>query len=110
MQLTNKEQKLLSTYQNWLKENSLSDKCNVNFIEENSILVFQTWDLEEMISETFWLKTDNEKWQFYIKNLGEKINKSFLTVGALNRDFTKLFLLLNLILLNYRKRKMSFID
>lgn len=54
MQLSNKEQELLSTYQNWLKENNLSDKCNVNFIEENSILVFQTWDLKEMISETIW--------------------------------------------------------
>lgn len=89
MQLTNKEQKLLSTYQNWLKENSLSDKCNVNFIEENSILVFQTWDLEEMISETIWLKTDNEKWKFYIKNLGEKINKSFFLseVIEIEKDF-----------------------
>jgi len=23
-----------------------------------------------------WLKTDNYKWEFYIKTLGEKINKS----------------------------------
>ena len=67
MQLSNKEQELLSTYQNWLKEKKLSDKCNVYFIEENSILVFQTWDLQKLISETLWLKTDNEKWQFYIK-------------------------------------------
>lgn len=78
MQLSNNEQEILLTYQNWLKENNLSDKCNVYFIEENSILVFQTWNLQEMISETIWLKTDNEKWQFYIKNLSEKINKFFL--------------------------------
>ncbi|WDA54918.1 MAG: hypothetical protein PPFGHCPK_01399 (plasmid) [Spiroplasma endosymbiont of Drosophila atripex] len=77
MQLSNKEQELLLTYQNWLKEKNLSDKCNVYFIEENCILVFQTWDLQEMISETIWLKIDKEKWQFYIKNLGEKFNKDF---------------------------------
>ncbi|WP_338987883.1 hypothetical protein [Spiroplasma endosymbiont of Dasysyrphus albostriatus] len=77
MQLSNKEQELLSTYQNWLKENNLSDKCNVNFIEANSILVFQTWNLEEIISETLWLKTDNKKWQFDIKTLGEKFNQYF---------------------------------
>ncbi|WDA55035.1 MAG: hypothetical protein PPFGHCPK_01516 (plasmid) [Spiroplasma endosymbiont of Drosophila atripex] len=77
MQLTNKEQEFLLTYQNWLKKNSLNDKCNVNFIEENSILVFQTWNLKEIISETIWLKSDNEKWQFYIKTLGEKFNKNF---------------------------------
>ncbi|WJG71426.1 hypothetical protein [Spiroplasma ixodetis] len=40
MKLTQKEQKLLSTYQNWLKENNLSSNCNTYFIEENSILVF----------------------------------------------------------------------
>lgn len=77
MQLTNKEQELLSTYQNWLKKNNLNDKCILNFIEENSILVFQTWNLKEIISETIWLKSDNEKWQFYIKTLGEKFNKYF---------------------------------
>ncbi len=36
MQLTNKEQEILSTYQNWLKKNNLNDKCILNFIEENS--------------------------------------------------------------------------
>lgn len=41
MQLPNKEQKLLLEYKNWLKENNLSNKCNVSFIEQNSILVFQ---------------------------------------------------------------------
>ncbi|WDA54955.1 MAG: hypothetical protein PPFGHCPK_01436 (plasmid) [Spiroplasma endosymbiont of Drosophila atripex] len=77
MQLTNKEQELLSTYQNWLKENNLSSNCNAYFISKTSMLVFQVWDLQEMISETIWLKSDNEKWQFYIKNLGEKFNKYF---------------------------------
>ncbi|MBP1526635.1 MAG: hypothetical protein H9Q66_01710 [Spiroplasma ixodetis] len=77
MQLTNKEQEFLSTYQNWLKENDLSNKCEVYFSEQNSMIIFQVWELQEMISETLWLKTDNEKWQFYIKTLGEKFNKSF---------------------------------
>ncbi|WP_339048780.1 hypothetical protein [Spiroplasma endosymbiont of Colias croceus] len=77
MQLTNKEQELLSKYQNWLKKNNLSDKCNVYFLEQNSTLVFQTWKWKEMISETIWLKIDNKEWKFYIKNLGEKFNKSF---------------------------------
>ncbi|WDA54884.1 MAG: hypothetical protein PPFGHCPK_01365 (plasmid) [Spiroplasma endosymbiont of Drosophila atripex] len=89
MQLSNKEQELLSIYQNWLKEKNLSDKCNVYFIEENSILVFQTWNLKEIISETIWLKSDNEKWQFYIKTLGEKFNKTFLLEDILKieKDF-----------------------
>ncbi|WJG71425.1 hypothetical protein SIXOD_v1c28700 (plasmid) [Spiroplasma ixodetis Y32] len=30
-----------------------------------------------MISETLWLKTDNQDWKFYIKTLDEKFNKSF---------------------------------
>ncbi|WDA54974.1 MAG: hypothetical protein PPFGHCPK_01455 (plasmid) [Spiroplasma endosymbiont of Drosophila atripex] len=77
MQLTNKEQKLLSTYQNWLRKNNLSGNCNAYFIEQNSMLVFQVWSLEQLISETLWLKIDNEKWQFYIKTLGEKFNKYF---------------------------------
>ncbi|WP_338987155.1 hypothetical protein [Spiroplasma endosymbiont of Dasysyrphus albostriatus] len=77
MQLTNKEQKLLSTYQNWLKKNNLSGNCNAYFISKTSMLVFQVWNLEKIISETIWLKTDKEKWQFYIKNLGEKFNKYF---------------------------------
>jgi len=45
MQLTNKEQELLSTYQNWLKENKLNNKCNTYFISQTSMLVFQVWDL-----------------------------------------------------------------
>ncbi|WP_339047561.1 hypothetical protein [Spiroplasma endosymbiont of Colias croceus] len=77
MQLTNKEQKLLSTYQKWLKENKLNDKCNAYFISKTSMLVFQVWYLEKLISETIWLKINNEKWQYYIKTLGEKFNKSF---------------------------------
>ncbi|MBP1525172.1 MAG: hypothetical protein H9Q65_01385 [Spiroplasma ixodetis] len=77
MQLSNKEQKLLSTYQNWLKENKLSSNCNVYFISKTSMLVFQVWDLQKMISETLWLKTNNQEWKFYIKTLGEKFNKSF---------------------------------
>ncbi|WP_338987452.1 hypothetical protein [Spiroplasma endosymbiont of Dasysyrphus albostriatus] len=76
MQLTQKQQVLLSTYQNWLKENKLNNKCNAYFISKTSMLVFQVWDLEKLISETIWLKTDNYKWEFYIKTLGEKINKS----------------------------------
>ncbi|WJG71353.1 hypothetical protein [Spiroplasma ixodetis] len=77
MQLSNKEQELLWTYQNWLEKNNWNDKCSINFIEQNSILVFQVWDLQEIISETIWLKNDNKEWKFYIKNLGEKFNKSF---------------------------------
>ncbi len=77
MQLSNKEQELFWTYQNWLEKNNWNDKCSINFIEQNSILVFQVWDLQEIISETIWLKIDNEKWQYYIKTLGEKFNKSF---------------------------------
>lgn len=76
MQLINKEQELLLTYQNWLKENKLNDKCSTYFIFQTSMLVFQVWKWEEMTSETIWLKIDNEKWQYYIKTLGEKINKS----------------------------------
>ncbi|WP_174480094.1 hypothetical protein [Spiroplasma endosymbiont of Danaus chrysippus] len=77
MQLTSKEQELLSTYQKWLKENNLSGNCNAYFISKTSMLVFQVWDLQEIISETIWLKTNNQEWQFYIKNLGEKFNKDF---------------------------------
>lgn len=77
MQLTNKEQEILTIYQKWLKENNLNGNCNAYFISKTSMLVFQLWDLQKMISETIWLKTDSEKWQFYIKNLGEKFNKSF---------------------------------
>lgn len=77
MQLTNKEQELLSTYQKWLKENNLSGNCNAYFISKTSMLVFQVWEFKKMISETLWIKIDNEKWQFYIKNLGEKFNKDF---------------------------------
>ncbi|WJG71444.1 hypothetical protein SIXOD_v1c28890 (plasmid) [Spiroplasma ixodetis Y32] len=77
MQLSNKEQELLSNYQNWLKENKLNDKCNAYFISQTSMLGFQVWYLEKLISETIWLKIDNEKWQYYIKTLGEKFNKSF---------------------------------
>ena len=77
IQLTQKEQKLLTNYQKWLKENKLDSNCNVYFMSKTSILVFQVWEFEKLISETLWLKTDNEKWQFYIKNLGEKFNKSF---------------------------------
>lgn len=89
MQLSNKEQELLSTYQNWLKENNLSDKCNAYFISKTSMLVFQVWELEKFISETIWVKSNNEKWQFYIKTLGEKINKSFLLseVIEIEKDF-----------------------
>ena len=77
MQLSSKEQVLLSTYQKWLKENKLNDKCNAYFISQTSMLVFQIWDLEKLISETIWLKINNEKWQYYIKTLVEKFNKSF---------------------------------
>ncbi|WP_425380737.1 hypothetical protein [Spiroplasma endosymbiont of Polydrusus pterygomalis] len=77
MQLSNKEQKLLLEYKNWLKENNLSNKCNVYFSEQNSILVFQVWNLEQQISESVWLKVDNEKWKYYIKTLGEKSHTSF---------------------------------
>ncbi|WP_342217481.1 hypothetical protein [Spiroplasma endosymbiont of Amphimallon solstitiale] len=89
MQLTKKEQELLSTYQNWLKKNSLSDKCNAYFISKNSMLVFQVWDFQKLISETIWIKIDNEKWQFYIKNLDEKFNKTFLLEDILKieKDF-----------------------
>lgn len=77
MHLSNKEQELILTYQNWLKANNLIDKCHPYFIEQNSMLVFQVWNLKEMISETIWLKTDNEKWEFYIKTLDQKFNKYF---------------------------------
>lgn len=42
--------------------------------------MFQVWDLEKQISESVWLKTDNCKWQYYIKNLGEiiEIEKDFV--------------------------------
>lgn len=40
MNLTSKEQELLATYQKWLQENKLSDKCCFYFIEHNSCLVF----------------------------------------------------------------------
>lgn len=89
MQLSNKEQVILLTYQNWLKENDLSNKCEVYFSEQNSMIIFQVWELQEMISETLWLKTDNEKWQFLIQTLGEKFNKSFSLEEILNieKDF-----------------------
>lgn len=77
MQLTNKEQELLSTYQKWLKENNLRGNCNAYFISKTSMLVFQVWDFQKLISETIWLKNDNWEWQFYIKNLGEKFSKYF---------------------------------
>jgi len=77
MQLTKKEQELLSTYQNWIRENKLNDKCNAYFISQTSMLVFQLWDLEKLISETIWLKNNTQDWQYYIKTLGEKFNKSF---------------------------------
>ncbi|WP_425382255.1 hypothetical protein [Spiroplasma endosymbiont of Melieria omissa] len=77
MQLTNNEQELLSSYQNWLKKYNLSSYCNAYFIFKTSMLVFQVWNLQKIISETIWLKNDNEKWQFYIKNLGEKFSKYF---------------------------------
>jgi len=86
MQLSNKEQEQLSIYQNWLKENNLNDKCNSYFISQNSILVFQVWDFEKLISETIWLKIDNQKWQFYIKTLGEKFNKTFLLEEILKKE------------------------
>lgn len=56
MQLTEKEQELLSTYQNWLQENNLSSNCNAYFISKTSMLVFQVWSLEQLISETFMTK------------------------------------------------------
>jgi len=89
MKLSSKEQVLLSTYQNWIKENNLNNKCNVYFISKTSMLVFQVWDFQEMISETIWLKTDNEKWQFYIKTLDKKINKTFLLeeILKIEKDF-----------------------
>ncbi|WP_342276461.1 hypothetical protein [Spiroplasma endosymbiont of Nebria brevicollis] len=79
MNLTSKEQELISTYQSWLKENSLSDKCYSYFIEQISSLVFQVWNLEKQISESVWLKIDNYKWQYYIKNLGKKFIKVFFS-------------------------------
>ncbi|WP_252320675.1 hypothetical protein [Spiroplasma endosymbiont of Lariophagus distinguendus] len=53
------------------------------------MLVFQVWRIEKLISETIWLKSDNEKWQFYIKNLDKKINKSFLLeeILKIEKDF-----------------------
>ncbi|WP_174481626.1 hypothetical protein [Spiroplasma endosymbiont of Danaus chrysippus] len=77
MQLTKKEQKLLSTYQKWLKKKHLSGNCNVYFISKTSMLVFQVWEFEKLISETLWLKTNNQEWKFYIKTLDEKFNKYF---------------------------------
>ncbi len=77
MQLTQEEQKLLSTYQKWLKENNLNGNCNAYFISKTSMLVFQVWDLQKMINETLWIKTNNQEWKFYIKTLGEKFNKYF---------------------------------
>ncbi|WDA55059.1 MAG: hypothetical protein PPFGHCPK_01540 (plasmid) [Spiroplasma endosymbiont of Drosophila atripex] len=77
MQLSNKEQELLSTYQIWLKENKLNDKCNAYFISQTLMLVFQVWELEKLISETIWLKNENQNWQFYIKTLGKRFIKSF---------------------------------
>ncbi|WJG71381.1 hypothetical protein SIXOD_v1c28110 (plasmid) [Spiroplasma ixodetis Y32] len=77
MQLTEKEQELLSTYQKWIKKNNLSDKCNAYFISKTSMLVFQVWNLQKIMSETIWLKNDNEKWHFYIKNLGENLINIF---------------------------------
>ncbi|MBP1525257.1 MAG: hypothetical protein FCO83_00905 [Spiroplasma sp. WSS] len=89
MQLTNKEQEILSTYQKWIKKNNLSDKCNAYFISKTFMLVFQVWNSKEMISETIWLKSDNGKWQFYIKTLEEQINKSFLLeeILKIEKDF-----------------------
>jgi len=77
MQLTQEEQKLLSTYQNWLKKNNLSGNCNTYFISKTSMLVFQVWELEKLISETIWLKNEKQNWQYYIKTLDERFNKSF---------------------------------
>ncbi|MBP1525875.1 MAG: hypothetical protein H9Q65_05310 [Spiroplasma ixodetis] len=47
------------------------------------------WELEKLISETIWLKSYNEKWQFYIKTLDEKFNKSFLLeeILKIEKDF-----------------------
>ncbi|WP_342273376.1 hypothetical protein [Spiroplasma endosymbiont of Acasis viretata] len=89
MQLTQEEQKLLSTYQKWLKENNLNGNCNAYFISKTSMLVFQVWEFEKLISETIWLKSNNEEWQFYIKNLDEKINKTFLLeeILKIEKDF-----------------------
>ncbi|WP_174481307.1 hypothetical protein [Spiroplasma endosymbiont of Danaus chrysippus] len=89
MQLTQEEQKLLSTYQNWLKKNNLNGNCNAYFISKTSMLVFQVWEFEKLISETLWIKTNNQEWKFYIKNLGEKFNKTFLLEDILKieKDF-----------------------
>lgn len=42
-----------------------------------------------MISETLWLKTDNQEWHFYIKTLDQKFNKTFLLeeVSKIEKDF-----------------------
>lgn len=89
MQLSNKELKLLSTYQNWLKKNKLNDKCCSYFISQTSMLVFQVWRIEKLISETIWLKINNQEWKFYIKTLDEKFNKTFLLEDILKieKDF-----------------------
>ncbi|CAB1054889.1 hypothetical protein [Spiroplasma endosymbiont of Danaus chrysippus] len=47
------------------------------------------WEFEKLISETLWIKTNNQEWKFYIKNLGEKFNKTFLLEDILKieKDF-----------------------
>lgn len=40
------------------------------------MLVFQVWRIEKLIRETIWLKNENQDWQYYIKTLDEKFNKS----------------------------------
>lgn len=72
-----------------LKANGFSYKCNAYFIEQNSCLVFQVWGLEKQISESIWIKTDKQNWQYYIKTLDQKFNKSFLLneIIEIEKDF-----------------------
>lgn len=67
MQLLNKEQELLSTYQTWLRNNKLNDKCSAYFMREN--LVLQVWDSKQnYICESVWHKVDKNKWEYCNKN------------------------------------------
>ncbi|BET37786.1 hypothetical protein [Spiroplasma ixodetis] len=60
MQLSNKEQELLSAFQTWLRKTKLNDKCSAYFFRKN--LVLQVWDSQQNhICESVWHKVDQDK-------------------------------------------------
>lgn len=82
MQLSNKEQELLTTYQTWLRNNKLNDKSSAYFLKEN--LVLQVWDSQQNhICESVWHKVDQDKWEY--------CNKSTNTTFNIDYSLTEIF-------------------